>query len=296
MFWVFTALTCLLMRVINRFFSLVPSSPFRMHYPAFSFQNSITNAQTSSSHFLFPPRYCTAMYSYQVPLFSANPLTKHPFQFDQDNPARWMAPASWVFLGKGQRGSGVFLNKKHSHQPFQIWTERCCADPAWASGPHLTWADSEGHLTVPRSQLVCRSDVWESGVGLWETVQWACLSWWHLHTSHILGVSFSKSWGTRPWSGNCLSEPRRLYLRCSYFCFVCPIFILVTASVSDLGVSVQISLWVYVIIFSEDVCNRHFDGRNSFVTVRKMWKSRKDHAMWHQRKLIFTWKLLIHVA
>lgn len=125
----------------------------------------------------------------------------------------------------------------------------------WA--PSDLGRDSEGHLTVPRSQLVCRLDVWESGVGLWETVQWACLSWWHLHTSHILGVSFSKSWGTRPWSGNCLSEPRRLYLRCSYFCFVYPVFILVTVSVSDLGVSVQISLWVYVIIFSEDVCYLH---------------------------------------
>lgn len=158
----------LLMRVINRLFSLVPSSQFRMHYPAFSFQNSITNAQTSSSHFLFPSRYCTTMYSHQVPLFSANPLTKHPFQFDQDNPARWMAPASWVFPGKGQRGSGVFLNKKYSHQPFQIWTERCCADPAWASGPHLTWAETQRVISPCRGHSLfadqtCESEAWGSG-------------------------------------------------------------------------------------------------------------------------------------
>ena len=136
--------------------------------------------------------------------------------------------------------------------------------------------DSEGHVTMPRSQLVCRSDVWEWGLGFWETVQRACLSWWHLYTSHILGVSFTKSWGTRPWSGNCLNEPRRLHLRCSYFCFVYPIFILVTVSVSDLGFSTQISLLgVCYNFLRRCLLPPHLDGRNSFVTVRKMWKSER---------------------
>ena len=96
---------------------------------------------------------------------------------------------------------------------------------------------------------------------------------------------------------NSLHEVTRLYLRCSYFCFVYPVFILVTISVSDLGVSAQISLLSVCSNFLRRcLLPPHLDGRNSFVTVRKMWKSRKDRAAWHQIKLIFTWKLLIHVA
>lgn len=119
------------------------STHVRICYPALGPRNSVTNAQTSKSHFLFPSRYCAAMHGYQVPLFSANPLTKHSFQFNQDNTARWMASASWVFLGKGQRGNGVFLNKKYPHQPSGVWTESYCADYMWASGPNPTWSETQ---------------------------------------------------------------------------------------------------------------------------------------------------------
>ena len=88
--------------------------------------------QTSKLYFLFPSRYCTTVHSYQVPLLSANPLTKHSLQFNQDNTARWMAPAPWVFLGPRQRGNVVFLNKKYSHLPSQAWPGRCCVDRTWA--------------------------------------------------------------------------------------------------------------------------------------------------------------------
>lgn len=88
------------------------------------------------------------MHGYQVPLFPANPLTKHSFQFNQDNSARWMAPASWVFLGKGQRGNGVFLNKKYSYQPSKVWTERCCAEHWWASGPHPAGSETLRVISV----------------------------------------------------------------------------------------------------------------------------------------------------
>lgn len=158
------------MRVIMRFLCPPSSAQCRAHYPScLQFENSITNAQASKSHFLFPLRDCAAMYSYQVPLFSADPLTKHSFQFDQDNTARWMAPASWVFLGKGQWANGVFLNKKEFPPALSglAWKMPC-----WSSGaPTNRVRDAEGHLTVPWSQLVYRSRVWESGAGLCGTVQ-----------------------------------------------------------------------------------------------------------------------------
>nr|KAF6329398.1 transmembrane protein 178A [Pipistrellus kuhlii] len=34
-----------------------------------------------------PQRYCAAVHGDQVPLFPANPLTKHPFQLNEDHPA-----------------------------------------------------------------------------------------------------------------------------------------------------------------------------------------------------------------
>lgn len=213
----------LLMRVIRRFLSPAPSTQFRMHCPAFSFQNSITNAWTSKSHFLFPSRYCTAMYSYQVPLFSADTLTKHSFQFDQDNPARWMAPASWVFLGKGRRGSERkwCLSEQKAFPPALSDMDRkmLCWSYVGLWAPSDLVRDSESHFTVPWSQLVCRSDVWESGVGLCETVPRACLSLWHRYTIHLLSAFFTKPCGTRPWSGACLSKPWRLYLRCVILVF-----------------------------------------------------------------------------
>lgn len=121
------------MRVIMRFLCPPSSAQCRAHYPScLQFENSITNAQASKSHFLFPLRDCAAMYSYQVPLFSADPLTKHSFQFDQDNTARWMAPASWVFLGEGQWANGVFLNKKEFPPALSglAWKMPC-----WSLGP-----------------------------------------------------------------------------------------------------------------------------------------------------------------
>lgn len=141
------------------------SVQFWIHFSAFDLQDSITDAQTSKSHFVFPSRYCTAMHSYQVPLFSANPLTEHSFQFNEDNTARWMAPTSWVFLGKGQRKwylsePNVFLSAlsgldgKMLHRLYVgLWAQ------------YNLIRDSESHFTTLWLQPVCKSNVWKQAGG-----------------------------------------------------------------------------------------------------------------------------------
>lgn len=251
------------------------------HHSAVGFQNGVTNASTSKSHFLFPSRYCTEMHGYQVPLFSANPLTKHSFQFNQDNSARWMAPASWVFLGKGQRGNGVFLNKKYYHQPSQVWTERCCAEHLWACGPNPTWSETLRVISLCSTtclQMECLKirpeALWDRAVCVSALV--ASVYKWPPYTNGLLHLFFTRSSGMGTCSATSLSKPRILYLRYSQFCFVYTIFILATMSTSGLGISAKISLWVYVVIFLEDVYHQRMSRRWEplFSTVRKMWKSR----------------------
>ena len=71
----------------------------------------------------------------------------------------------WERVREGQRGNGVFLNKKRSHQLFQIWTERCCADPTWASGPHPTWSETQRVISLSHghnlfADQMCQSQAW----------------------------------------------------------------------------------------------------------------------------------------
>lgn len=231
------------------------------HYSAVGLQNGVTNAQTSKSHFLFPSRYCTEMHGYQVPLFSANPLTKHSFQFNQDNSARWMAPASWVFLGKGQRGNGVFLNKKYSHSPSQVWTKRCCPEHLWAFGPNPTWSETLRVISLcstPCLEMECLKIMPEA---LWDRAVYvsalaASVYKWPPYMNGLLHLFFTRSSGTGTCSATSLGKPRRWYLRYTQFCFVDTVFILATMSTSGLGISAKISLWVYVAIFLEDVCHQ----------------------------------------
>lgn len=149
------------------------STHVRICYPALGPQNSVTNAQTSKSHFLFPSRYCAAMHGYQVPLFSANPLTKHSFQFNQDNTARWMASASWVFLGKGQRGNGVFLNKKYPHHPLGFGLKVTVLIICGPLGPIQRGQRLRDAFRRAGSRLVYRANVWKLGMRLCESA--ACV-------------------------------------------------------------------------------------------------------------------------
>lgn len=104
-------------------------------------------------------------------------------------------------------------------------------------------------------KLVYRGNVWMSVLRLCEAGQCVILPWQYLDANGLLHLFFTKSSGARTCSATCLSKPRRLYLRYSQFCFVYTIFILATMSISGLGISAKISLWVYVVIFSEDVCH-----------------------------------------
>lgn len=231
------------------------------------------------------------MHGYQVPLFPANPLTKHSFQFNEDNTARRMAPASWVFLGKGQRGGKWCLSEqKYSHQPSQAWTERHYADPVWASGPSLTWSETQGVISLCWGHNLFTHQMPEyQALRLCVTLQCVYVPWSHLYLSGFPSLFFTKSLGIRACSATCLSEPRRLYLRCSYICFASTIVILATVSISEHGISAKIFLWVYVVIFSEGTCYFYLSTVGTTLsTLRKVWNSRKHHAMWCLRRLIFT--------
>lgn len=72
----------------------------------------------------------------------------------------------WERVGEGQRGNGVFLNKKPSHQPFQIWTERCCADRSRISDLQNFYARQSPYNQLSTSP----SDHWDTSIHLFVQV------------------------------------------------------------------------------------------------------------------------------
>lgn len=149
-------------------------------------------------------------------------------------------------MGNGQRGIGVSLDRRCSPPP-QVWTETCIY-PVLSSGPNHLSRDSEDHFTMLCTQPVCKSRVWRLGVRLCEVVSIPVCP-----GGFCTQQPTAKSQGTRTCFDTCLSNPRRLYLTYSYFCFVYTIFTLATVFISDLGILLKCLYKCCVIIFPEGV-------------------------------------------
>lgn len=72
-----------------------PAAPLCTYSPTQALEEVLLPGHWPRHQCPHPEKYCAAMCSYRLPLFSANLLRKQSFEFNEDNTAWWMSPLSF---------------------------------------------------------------------------------------------------------------------------------------------------------------------------------------------------------